>query len=130
MFTTTIPLIVGFLIIFLVWAYVPCLFLFEDPSLNPLAIIKNQTSEICLAAVKQDGTALQYVKEQTPEICLEAVKQNGFALKYVKKQTAEICLAAVKQESAVLKYVKKQTPEICLAVFKSTPIGAKKNEHV
>ena len=127
--TTTIPVIVGFLIIFLVWA-VLYLFLFKDFSLDPLAIIKHQTPEICLAAVKQDGTALQYVKGQTPEICLEAVKQNGFALKYVKKQTAEICLAAVKQESAVLKYVKKQTPEICLAVFKSTPIGAKKNEHV
>ena len=86
--TTTIPMIVGFLIIFLVWA-VLYLFLFEDSSLNPLAIIKNQTPEVCLAAVKQDGTALQYVKEQTPEICLAAVKQESAVLKYVKKQTPE-----------------------------------------
>ena len=28
-------------------------------------------------AVKQSGYALKFVKEQTPEICLEAVKQNG-----------------------------------------------------
>ena len=39
---------------------------------------KNQTPDICLAAVKQDGYALQYVKEQTPDICLAAVKQNGW----------------------------------------------------
>jgi hypothetical protein len=33
--------------------------------------------------VKQNGLALEYVKEQTPEICLEAVKQDGYALQYV-----------------------------------------------
>ena len=33
---------------------------------------KNQNQEICLAAVKTDGRALQYVEEQTPEICLAA----------------------------------------------------------
>ena len=38
----------------------------------------------CLAAVKQDGIALQYVKEQTEAICTEAVKQNGYALQYVR----------------------------------------------
>ena len=27
------------------------------------------------------------LKEQTEEICIEAVKQNGFALQYVKEQT-------------------------------------------
>lgn len=43
-----------------------------------------QTEEICLAAVKQYGLALQYVKEQTPEICLEAFKQNKAAVEYIK----------------------------------------------
>ena len=36
--------------------------------------------------------ALQYVKEQTSEICMEAVKNNGYALQYVKEQTPEICM--------------------------------------
>ena len=35
------------------------------------------TYEQDLAAVKQYGWALEFVKEQTPEICIEAVKQNG-----------------------------------------------------
>ena len=47
-------------------------------------IVKEQTQEICLAAVKQNGYALQYVKEQTPDICLAAVKQDGYALQFVK----------------------------------------------
>lgn len=46
--------------------------------------MKEQTPEICLEAVRQDGNALAYVKEQTPEICIEAVEQDSSALKYVK----------------------------------------------
>ena len=61
--------------------------------------------------------ALQYVNEQTHELCLEAVKQNGSALRFVKKQTPEICLAAVKQNGA-LQFVMEQTPEICLEAYR------------
>ena len=35
------------------------------------------------------------LKEQTPEICMAAVQQNWWALQHVKKQTPEICMAAV-----------------------------------
>ena len=77
-----------------------------------------QFEELCLAAVKKDGTALKWVKDQTPEICLAAVKQNGLALEYVKDQTPEICLTAVKKNVAALEYVKDQTPEVCLAAVK------------
>ena len=44
---------------------------------------KEQTVELCLAAVQQNGLALQYIKEQTLELCLAAVKQNNHALKLV-----------------------------------------------
>ena len=37
---------------------------------------ENHTYEKYLEAVKQDGFALEFVKEQTSELCLEAVKQN------------------------------------------------------
>jgi len=79
-----------------------------------LEYVKNQTENICLEAVRQDGYALQYVKEQTEEICLEAVRQDGYALKYVREQTKEICLEAVRDRGHALKYVKDQTEEICL----------------
>jgi len=39
-----------------------------------------------LEKVQKDGTAIKYIKNQTHEICLAAVKQDGLALRYVKKQ--------------------------------------------
>ena len=36
--------------------------------------------ESCLKIVRINGNALEYVKNQTPEICLAAVKQDGNAL--------------------------------------------------
>ncbi len=80
--------------------------------------MKEQTPELCLTAVQQDGFALQFVKEQTPEICLAAVQKDGYTIYNVKEQTPEICLAAVQQCGYALEFVKEQTPEICLAAFK------------
>lgn len=37
-----------------------------------------------MAAVKQDGTALQFVKEQTEKNCKAAVNQNTEASKFIK----------------------------------------------
>jgi hypothetical protein len=84
---------------------------------NPYAliIVKNQTDEICIAAVQQNGRTLVYVKNQTDEICIAAVQQDAFALLYVKNQTSEICMAAVQQDGSTLQYVRQQTPEICMA---------------
>ena len=48
-----------------------------------LQFVHNQTEEICLEAVRNDGLALQYVNHQTKEICLAAVRNNPNALKYV-----------------------------------------------
>jgi hypothetical protein len=80
-----------------------------------LQYVQGQTPEMCMAAVQRHGYALPHVKEQTPELCLAAVQENGEALRYVKEQTPEICLAAVQQCGYALKYVKEQTPKICLA---------------
>ena len=42
--------------------------------------VTNQTKDNILAAVKQNGLALEFVDCQTEEICLTAVAQNGLAL--------------------------------------------------
>jgi regulator of extracellular matrix RemA (YlzA/DUF370 family) len=80
--------------------------------------IINQTDELCIEAVKNNGMALQFVKNQTPEICLLAVKENGMALQFVINQTHEICLSAVKQNGMALQFVINQTHEICLSAVK------------
>lgn len=47
--------------------------------------IKNQTPEVCLAAVKNFGYSIQFVQEQTKEICLEAIKNKGKVIEDVAK---------------------------------------------
>lgn len=89
-------------------------------------ITKNQTLEICLAAVKQNGLALKYVAHQTPELCLMAIQQNPWALKYVENQTEKLCLEAVKQNGYLLDLVRQQTEEICLATLSENPRNAEK----
>ena len=109
--------------------------------------LKEDFRKICLAAVKQNGYALQYVPEKLKdrEICLAALqnggeleyipeklkdremylaalKQNGGELEYIpeKLKDREICLAAVKQNGYALQYVpgKLKDREICLAAVK------------
>ena len=87
-----------------------------------LQFVKDQTNEICMEAVKQNGRALEFVKEQTNEIYMEAVKQNGRALEFVKEQTNEICMEAVKQNGCALEFVKDQTHEICMEAVKKTMV--------
>jgi hypothetical protein len=60
-----------------------------------------QTEELCLAAIHQNGDALEYVNEdlKTPHMCLEAIRSNqerGEALDFVPKKylTPEFCEAA------------------------------------
>ena len=85
---------------------------------NGMAIkhINNQTVELALLAVKDDGYALKYVKDEfkTAEVCLIAVKNDGIALQFVPEhiKTAEICLAAVTRDGLALEYVNDKTPAI------------------
>lgn len=84
--------------------------------------MEKQTDALCLAAVKNTAAAFAFVKNETPEFALAAVKQNGLALEYIKQEnhTDEICLAAVKQNGLALEFVEelKQTHEIALAAVK------------
>jgi hypothetical protein len=83
-----------------------------------------KTAKLCLEAVKQRGCALEFVPEElrTAELCLEAVKENGYALEYVPEElkTAELCLVAVKQNGHALRYVPKElkTAKLCLEAVK------------
>ena len=66
--------------------------------------------EVILAAVKQNGYALQYADEKlkaNKEVILAAVKQDGNTLQYADKKlkaNKEVVLAAVKQSGGALQY--------------------------
>lgn len=84
-----------------------------------LSYVREQSNVICLIAVKNDGNALQFVKDQTPQICMEAVKHSGNAIQYVKKQTPELCAEAIKQDPLALKHVKNPSKELCIEAVRS-----------
>jgi hypothetical protein len=95
-----------------------CMNIISKEKYCAMRYVKNQTPELCLAAVQQNGLALQHVKNQTPKLCMVAVQKNGWSLRYVQNQTPEICLVAVQQNGLTLKYVTIQTPELCLAAVR------------
>ena len=69
-----------------------------------------RTPEICMEAVKKNGTALSAVPENliTNEMCMEAVKNNGLALQYVPLITKDLCEEAIKNTGSALQYVPKE----------------------
>jgi hypothetical protein len=92
--------------------------------------IKNQTSQICMVAVKHCPEVIQLINNQTSELCFEAIKQNPYLLKYVDKQTYDLQLLAVKNGGLSLEHVnfirdpqkykvsKDKYNEICLTAIK------------
>ena len=77
---------------------------------NGTPILAKLNKEIVLAAVTQNGFALEYAPElqNDKEIVLEAVQQNGLALQYASenlRKDTDFMLAAVKQNVSMLRYV-------------------------
>ncbi len=91
--------------------------LLEEDS-SRLQYVKEQTHELCLAAVQQNGMALEFVRRQTHEICKTAVEQNGMALKFVRRQTKDICFSAVNRNPRALNFVDSKTLQKKLLVEK------------
>ncbi|MDW0076976.1 DUF4116 domain-containing protein [Clostridioides difficile] len=73
-----------------------------------LQYVREQTEEMCLEAVRQNGLALHFVKDQTEKICIEAVRQDGLAIQFVENQTDEICIEALKQDKLAIRYIKEK----------------------
>lgn len=74
--------------------------------------------KLCLAAVQQNGFALEYVPEslKTWEVCFAAAKESQHALAFVQEElkTSDFCLAAVQRHGRALEFVpeKLKTPEL------------------
>lgn len=80
-----------------------------------------QNEEECVAAVRENGSAIFSVKYQTEKICLAAVRNNPWVLSHVENKTPIICLAAVQKCGYTLEFVGEdnQTEELCLAAVQS-----------
>jgi|GEM_PF-5594095 len=99
---------------------------------------EHEIPKLYLAAVEQNGNALEYVpdKFKTLELCFTAVQTYGSAFEYVPEKfyTPELCLAAVEQAGwkvgRVLEYVPKKftvwqdEPEDAAGEFKTLELGS------
>ena len=75
--------------------------------------LKPDEIEYLINMLKEDGMALKGCYKQTPKMCIAAVEQNGLALQYVKiHKSRRICIAAVKQNPDALQFVDVITDEI------------------
>lgn len=65
-----------------------------------------------LAAVKQDGRAIEYIKRPSEEMQLLAVSQNGSAIKYIDNPSEEVQLTAVSQDINAIGYIRNPCKEV------------------
>jgi len=66
-----------------------------------------QDEELCLIAVSADGEVLEYISEekQTEKVCMAAIKNNPTSIQYVKKLTPELCIYAVSLNKKAMEYI-------------------------
>jgi DNA-dependent RNA polymerase auxiliary subunit epsilon len=71
--------------------------------------------ELKLAAVKQNGNAIQFIENPSEEVQLAAVQQNGYAIEYIKNPSEQVQLAAVQEFGSAIRYIKNPSEQVQLA---------------
>ena len=74
--------------------------------------IKNPSEAVQLAAIKGVWAAIKYIKNPSEAVQLAAVKQNGYAIQYIKNPSEAVQLAAIKGVWAAIKYITNPTTNV------------------
>ena len=74
----------------------------------------NPTEKMQLAAVKQDGYAIQYIKNPSEEMQLAAVTQSGHVIRWIKNPSEAVQLAAVTENSYAIRCIENPTEKVQL----------------
>jgi hypothetical protein len=77
--------------------------------------IQNSSLRVQLAAVNQNGYAIEYIDNPSEQVQLAAVKQNGWAIEYIQNSSLEVQLAAVQQNGGAIGYIPNPVLEVQLA---------------
>jgi hypothetical protein len=77
--------------------------------------IKNPSEALLLAAVKQDGQAIEYIKNPSETVINEAFKTYVGALKYMKNPSEAVQLAAVKRNGYAIEHIENPSEALQLA---------------
>jgi len=96
-----------------------------------LTYIRDHDPALCLYAVKQWPSALQYVGTincpcpQTPEMCFIAVRSSPDAFQYVKNQTLEICSYVVEKDASLMSKVENRSYSFILEMVNANSMVLK-----
>lgn len=79
------------------------------------------TEELCMIAIKNSSSALQFIKNQSLKMCLLSVSKYAYNIKYVNDEfmTEELCMIVIKKDSRLLQFIKKQSLKMCLIVVEN-----------
>ena len=77
-----------------------------------------KSPEVQIAAVKQNGWAIDFIKNPSPEVQMAAVKQNGEAIRCIENPSPEVQMAAVNQDGEAIIHIKNPSPEMQLVAVK------------
>ena len=84
---------------------------------------KTPTEAEQLAAVEQNGWAIQYIKNPSEQVQLSAVEHNGVVIRYIKNPSEEVQLAAVKQDGYAIRYIKNPSEQMQLAAVRQNGLA-------
>lgn len=79
-----------------------------------------QTEDMCLTAVKQNGMALQFVKDKTLRVNLAAVEQNGLAIQFIpyKDRAKHVMFSAIRNNPKALLLMEYMSYDLCIDAIK------------
>jgi len=92
---------------------------------NAINAIKNPSEDIQLAAVKQYGISINYIKNPSEDVKLAAVKKDGLAIMYIKNPSEQVKLAAVKQNGNAISFIENPSEQVQLAAVKQNGYAIK-----
>ena len=85
---------------------------------HAIQYIANPSEAVQQAAVNQDSSAIQYITNPSEEVQLAAVNQNGPAIYYITNPSEAVQLAAVNQNGPAIQYIKNPSEAVQLAAIK------------
>ena len=78
--------------------------------------IRNPSEQVKLAAVMEEGHAIQYIADPSEAVQLAAVLQNGYVIYYIKNPSEQVQIAAVTKDGwYALQFIKNPSEQVQLA---------------
>ena len=81
-------------------------------------LLKFASEAVQLAAVRQNGYAIEYIKNPSETVQLAAVRENGYAIKYIRDPSEAVQIAAVQKYGTAIKFIRDPSEAVQLAAVR------------